>query len=452
MTLSLLVCLGAFLLLLWVLRRDRVSLGLPIAYLGSLLLIHVPGALAHLLNPDLFYLERATEIGFGYAATGAACFVAGVWVARLHGPVVRPANHTSDEKRFRLFCLVGGWAFVYVLSPLHYIPSIGAVVDEGGAVWMLGVLLGLRAAVRRGDIQSIGLWNSALIVYPALMLLFGGFLSYGSAAIIIVTAALTISARKYGRAVLGIALASFLGLSLFVNYFHHRDSIREEVWGGAPLSDRLGSVEDMFAGFQLFDPTDPHQAESLDARLNQNYFVGLAAQRITSGEVSYLYGRSIWDALIALVPRALWPDKPVTAGSPEIVSEMTGLTLSPTTSWGVGNVMEFEINFGLFGVIAGFLILGFLLGRLDVRAAAAVRRGEFGRAVFFFLPAVALIDPQGSMVEMASGSAAALLAAFGWNWAWENWKRRRPALAQRRSLTPFAADTYRMRERANDGD
>ena len=56
---------------------------------------------------------------------------------------------------------------------------------------MLGVLLGLRNAFQRGDRKGIVIWICALMVFPLVMLLFAGFLSYGSAAIIIVCAALT---------------------------------------------------------------------------------------------------------------------------------------------------------------------------------------------------------------------------------------------------------------------
>jgi hypothetical protein len=174
----------------------------------------------------------------------------------------------------------------------------------------------------------------------------------------------------------------------------------------------------MFSDFELFNPWDPNQAIALDQRLNQNLFVGLAAERIQRGEATLLQGRSVSEALIALIPRVVWPDKPVVAGSPMIVSEMTGLKLSPTTSFGIGNVMEFQINFGTPGVILGFLLLGWLLGKLDLKAAVAERRQQYGQAMLCFLPAAALIDPQGSMVEMASGSAAALVAAYVWRWAW----------------------------------
>ena len=144
----------------------------------------------------------------------------------------------------------------------------------------------------------------------------------------------------------------------------------------------------------------------------------MAALRIQQDQVSYLYGSTIWEGVEALVPRALWPDKPVYGGSGHIVADMTGLHLDEDTSWGVGNVMEFQINFGTPGVVIGFLILGFLIGWLDYQAALADYRGDLGNLIMFFLPGLALIQPNGSIVEVSGGAAAAAVAAYLWKWAW----------------------------------
>jgi hypothetical protein len=122
-------------------------------------------------------------------------------------------------------------------------------------------------------------------------------------------------------------------LTIFVNYFASRNNIRNVVWGGAELEDRVDAVVNAGANFEWFDPSNRLHLRALDARLNQNYFVGIAAERLDHGYVDYLYGRSLWEALLSLVPRALWPDKPVFGGSGDIVREMTGLSLSTTTSW-----------------------------------------------------------------------------------------------------------------------
>ncbi|HEX3406964.1 MAG TPA: hypothetical protein VHS81_06980 [Caulobacteraceae bacterium] len=434
MTLSILVCIASLFALLWLLRRDQLSLGLPMAYMGSLLLIHVPGAIAHAATGERLQGNEYVQTGIFYTAIGCVCFVVGVGLARAttHVPA-RPRQ--ADRRAFAYFCLIGGWTFVYGLSPLNRITSLGAVIETGGAIWMLGTMLGLRAALHARDLQRAMIWGAALAVYPVLMLLLGGFLSYGVAAVMVVLSILTICARSYSRAAIGIVVAAFLGVTFFVNYFDHRDEIRANVWGGASMGNRLGSVTEMLTGFHLIDLGDDKDLTALDVRLNQNSFVGLAAARIQQGQVDFLKGQSVTDGIISVIPRAIWPDKPTTAGSGQTVAELTGLELNQDTSWGVGNVMEFYINFGIPGVVVGFLVLGWLIGVLDFRAAAAERRADFKTVIICFVPSVALINPNGSLVEITGGAAAALVAALGWRWGWGLWQSRELALAaQRRHL------------------
>jgi hypothetical protein len=299
---------------------------------------------------------------------------------------------------------------------------------------MLGVLLGLQAAVRQGDVRWITVWALILAVYPVLMLLFGGFVSYGATAISIVLAGLAISVREVWRIAIGTAIIAVLGLNIFVNYFQWRTEIRDAVWGGASLEARLDVTSDVVRNFEWLDPNNDAQMGALDQRLNQNYFAGLAAQRIDEGQADYLYGRSLWEGVLSLVPRILWPDKPVFGGSPQIVSEMTGLTLNEDTAWGVGNVMEFHINFGIAGVIGGFLILGALLGHLDRMTAWSMATGNFGKAIVYFLPAVALTNPIGSLVELSGGAGAAYGAALAWKWVWDRRTLRRARRERLREL------------------
>jgi len=418
MLLSILICIATEIWLLLVIRKTRLSLGMPVAYLFALHLIHVPGAVAHFYDTNAILSDiEMTRIGIRFTAIGSVFFVIGVWLARSRR-LVLPERLSPNRKQFWMFCLLGGWAFTYGLSFLRVIPTFGAAVDKAGGIWMLGVLLGLRDALRRKDHAWSAFWLGALTVYPILTLLLGGFLSYGSTAVIVVLGALAISTRSLPRVVIVGAVSVVLGISLFLSYFLGRGEIRDVVWGGAPMADRVDVSMNIVRDFQLFDPGNEKQLIALDQRLNQNYFAGLAATRINEGDVEYLYGKSIWEGVLSLVPRAVWPDKPIFAGSPKIVGEMTGLMLSETTSFGVGNVMEFQINFGIPGIVVGFVLLGFALGWLDRQAALADASGNVGKIVLFFLPAVALIQPNGSLIELIGGSGAAFVAAKGWEWLW----------------------------------
>lgn len=429
MLLSVSVCILSFICLVILLRKKRLSFGLPIAYLGSLLLIHVPGPVAYLLDSKGFLTGVTfTQIGVALAAIGAACFVVGVWFAHVTTqPVVAvPAPRAN----YWSFCLYGG----VVLSTISYIvniPTVGAVLSKAGPVWMLAVMLGLRSAMRRRDTIATWRWLATLGLYPLLMLLLGGFLSYGSTAAIIVLSAIAVTARSGKKVAFGTVLLVYVGISVFLGYFQNRSAIREAVWGGRDAEARIAVSVGAIRDVAFFDPSNERHLEAFDLRLNQNYFVGLAASRIETGLVPYLHGSSLWDGILAVIPRALWPEKPVEAGSPKIVAEMTGLQLSTTTSFGVGNVMEFQINFGVPGVIIGFLLLGFTIGRLDRRSAEEEAKGELGNVFLFFLPCVAIIQPNGSIVEITGGAAAAVGAGLAWRWAWTRWpkSRDRPAPA-----------------------
>lgn len=427
-----LICLAAYVWLAWLLRRDRLSLGLPLAYLTGLLLIHVPGAAIPLFSDTFDFNNEVVEIGIRLTAIASLCFVAGILVARFLSKR-RPVYVYAERREFWHFCLIGGLIVAFGLGFLGDMASLRSAVDRGSALWILGALCGLRLALNRMNFRAMASWAVATMVYPVFILLLGGFMSYGSAAVINVAAALMVSARNALKLIVVGTLSAYLGLTVFVNYFQHRTAYRDVAWSDAGFDDRVDAAIDMFSNFHWFDPYDDQQLNALDKRLNQNYFVGLAALRLQQEQVHYLYGRSIWEGVMALVPRALWPDKPVYGGSGTIVADMTGLQLDENTSWGVGNVMEFDINFGTPGVAVGFLILGFLLGWLDRKAAYADASDDLGKLLLFFLVGVALIQPGGSIVEITGGAAAAAVAGVAWRWAWELWlqrNRRAPAPAR----------------------
>jgi hypothetical protein len=290
---------------------------------------------------------------------------------------------------------------------------------------MLGTMLGLRAGLETGNLTRTMTWLAALGMYTVLMLLVGGFLSYGAAAATVILCVLAIAARRYSRVLIAMALISFFGLTIFVNYFENRDHIRESVWGGASMADRVGSVLSAGATFHIVDLSNSEDLTALDNRLNQNLFVGVSASRLTNGEISYLNGSSLVDGAIALIPRAMWSDKPTTGGSGNLVAELTGMHLNEDTSWGVGNVLEFYGNFGMPGLILGFLGLGWLLGTLDLKAAIAERQGRFATAMLWFLPAIPFVGGGGSsLTETIGASGAALGAAFAWRWLWRMYVSR----------------------------
>ena len=177
------------------------------------------------------------------------------------------------------------------------------------------------------------------------------------------------------------------------------------------MQARIAQLQKTSADFEWFDVSNNQHLKQVDGRLNQSFLAGLAVSRM-SDTGNYVHGDTLWEALIALVPRAIWPDKPIEAGSGNMVSEYTGLKFAVGTSVGIGHVMEFYVNFGTPGVIIGFLIMGILVTTLDVAAAERLALNNLQGFVLWFLPGISLLQVGGSLVEATVSAVASIAVAF----------------------------------------
>ena len=71
-----------------------------------------------------------------------------------------------------------------------------------------------------------------------------------------------------------------------------------------------------------------------------------------------------------------------------------------------------------------FSCLGGSSGRSILRRPLQNVEAIWAWLILFFLPCVALIQPNGSLVELFSGSAAALVGAFVWNQVWKRFAKK----------------------------
>ena len=387
-----------------------------------------------------------TSLGIWITAVGAVAFVVGVWVSRnVRVPAVWTANLVRPTVRFWIFCVATGLGSAYVLLPMFNVASLSAVLNALSLVWTLGVLLGLRHAIlSRRPAAALG-WCVVLLANPLLILVYSGFLGYGSMAIIICVSGLVPAIRRWPVFAALSVVGVYLGLSLFVSYFSIRDDIRYVAWSSASMGSKFDATMEIAGAASWFDIRNYDHADYLDQRLNQNYFVGLSAERLAAGQVEWFRGQSFVDGLIAMIPRIVWPEKPLGGGSGRLVADLTGLDLSYDSSFGVGNVLELYANFGWPSLIAGFLGLGWVLGRLDLRAAIAEREGRYRPLLVSYLIAVGLIQPNGSIVELTAWTVSAWLAghAAGWLWTQLEHRRLRSAGGSPAYPTPYAPPAAR---------
>lgn len=410
--------------------RGRGSAGLPLAYYIGISLIHVPGAVLY-YGEELSTFGRWTVEGFELTIIGLIAFLAGIVIAsfgyREHYPnrEAKAANFSQTQDRFsnqsralNLLTLqylgIGAAAYFLILPFAGSIPSAAAIVSALGSFLIVGICLRLWHAKCTGN--SFRLW-AAIALIPALplaTLIKGGFLGFGTFwAIAIMTFLFAQSTRKI-LYLLVTPIAFFVALSVFVNYMVARSEIRQLIWfEQAGISDRIQRIATMVQEFEWLDPTDARHRKAVDDRLNQNFLVGLAAERLQADVVQYSRGETIGHIVLALIPRAIWPDKPQIGGGGTIVQDFTGLEFAEGTSVGAGQVFEFYVNFGTSGVICGFLLYGWLLARIDQRAIQYLRSGDQRSFLFWFMIGLALLQPGGNLREVIVSVASSAFAAYG---------------------------------------
>jgi hypothetical protein len=271
-------------------------------------------------------------------------------------------------------------------------------------------------------------WLGATVALPVVTVATQGFLGYGFAAMMVVFTFVAAFYRpRWQTLAVGLVLG-YVGLSVFVTYMRDRGEIRRAVWGGASVVDRADRLTDTFSHADWFHLSDTKQLDLIDSRLNQTYFVGAAADYINHGHVPFAYGGTVVDAMLAIVPRAIWPDKPVSAGSGDLVTKYTGFEFMEGTSVGVGQVLEAYVNFGTTGVVVGFLLIGGLIALVDLQARAALNRGDLPGLALWYLPGLSLLQVGGSLVEVTATAASAYLVARLLGQVARRQSRRRPAV------------------------
>ena len=397
-------------------RRHAATAGLILAYVFDLWLIHWLAPAFSLLpwyrNPDYRLMEAGVEQSlYGIAAFAFGSLFVGPFLINT-GLLARGAERHEPDRRLPFAFVCAGAIFYGLLSTsLKSLPSATAIISTGQQLLVVGVGLCCWQSWREGNARNLALWIGAALAFPFITIVTRGFIGYGAGATVCVLIFVSTFIRSRARVVIAALLLCYLGLSVFVSYMRDRNQIRASVWGGQSLNNRLGTLADTMDTFEWFDPTNVDHLQRLDSRLNQNILVGAAVERMTD-QGGYAHGETLWDALLALIPRALWPSKPFEAGSGTVVTQYTGIQFATGTSVGIGQVMEFYINFGTWGIVIGFALIGTLITIIDVAAAQSLAVGDLHGFVLWYLPGISLLQVGGSMIEVTVSAMASFMVAL----------------------------------------
>lgn len=422
-------------------RRKVAGSGLVFAYLLSLSLIHWFGALIYVF-PWYEYSWNALWYpgfnsnwvieGFRLAAYGVVSFIVGSLLPAIFFSLRRPSFSVKEkvgyaaDPRLPKAYVITGFTLYFLLTPiLGGTPTLTVILSSGLSLMVVGVGLGMWKAWQSKDRRAFRRWLFCGITgFPFLTLMGQGFMSFGTSALLSVVAFVISFYRPRWRVVVLGILFMYLGLSLYVTYMRDRKDIREVIWGGQSMVNRIGQLCQSISTLEWFNPYDQTHLMRIDSRLNQNLLVGAAIEQLATSQ-DYAKGETILQSVLALIPRVIWLDKPLTAGGNWLVSRYTGLTFGESTSVGIGQVMEFYVNFGVTGVIAGFLCLGFIVAVFDEFARVHLLRGDWQGFTFWLLPGLSLTHVEGSFVEITASVGGAMVTAFLVNKWLHRFKSRR---------------------------
>ncbi|HEY7473373.1 MAG TPA: hypothetical protein VH679_00055 [Vicinamibacterales bacterium] len=384
-------------------------------------------AAIHWLAPLMYLLPWYTNVRYDLTAEGLRQstfailgFTAGSEVMlaiskRRHFGVYTVSTREGtpvDPRIVNLYLLAGIFLYGFVAPLAGRVPSATALVSTGATLAVVAIGLKCWNSWTRNTPAVLWTWLGATMMLPIVTVLGQGFLGYGFAAMASVFAFVASFFRPRWKVVVLATALGYLGLSVYVNYMRDRREIRAVVWSGASFQTRVDQLTETFANAEWFTTENVDHLNLIDSRLNQDYLIGAAVEYIGSGFAEHARGTTFWDAAAAVIPRALWPNKPVVGGSGDLVSTYTGIRFADGTSVGIGQVLESFVNFGSTGVAICFVVLGAILTWIDRSALDRLRVGDANGFLIWYLPGLSLLQVGGSFMEVTSTAGAGLVVAI----------------------------------------
>lgn len=137
-------------------------------------------------------------------------------------------------------------------------------------------------------------------------------------------------------------------------------------------------------------------------------------------ETSYYHGASLLWVLYAPVPRTLWPEKPLVALDEVVAREVYGYSDAAFHTAPPGILGEFIMNFGMFGALAGLLLVFLVINRISFYVRGCLALGSpfmvivyaviFSRLSYYCLSSSLTAAIMNSLTSMLSISAVFIIA------------------------------------------
>lgn len=152
--------------------------------------------------------------------------------------------------------------------------------------------------------------------------------------------------------------------------------------------------------------------KGFDEFVERIYITGMVYQIKTNVDQTHRLaeGKTLVNSIFwNLIPRFIYPSKPITGGSSDLARDYGGLFIEEGTSVGIGSIAEFYINFGYAGAVICMALFGGLYGLVMGRMFRHPLQ-PFGY-IYAALTFVSVIRPE---INLADSFGGALRAVFLW--------------------------------------
>ncbi|MCL4247148.1 MAG: hypothetical protein KJ065_03235 [Anaerolineae bacterium] len=328
-------------------------------------------------------------------------------------------DEPQSSSRLPMFYIATGLIAYFILTPIFSsVPTVSAFI--GGLYRLVHIGLALAfwqvfTSPKRNSFRLFVLIGLTMF-WPLVTITNEGFLGFGLWPTVFIFIFVMLRQRRYVVPLVLILIAFYLGLSLIVTYYGERPVIRGVVWGESEFETRVNTlIQVIEKNTRAFNIYDGQQLSYIDERLGLNRLVGLGIRRLDTGINQYAGGETILNAALMIIPRAIWPEKPIELGGQAMVNLYTGVYMYGDTTVALGQVLEFYVNFGTVGVIAGFIVFGLLLAAVDQGSVRALKAGNYYSAALWLIPAFGLLLPENNLIAVVGSSVSGWLTLVAFN-------------------------------------
>lgn len=278
---------------------------------------------------------------------------------------------------------------------LHALVLPGAVSTVFQAVNAVGIFLLVLVAFERG-----GGWY-ALAIFTLLVSVALGLVVYNKSMILfpILLVSLAVLIRKVTAIrVIGATAALFFALSILQPAIEHARNEHTRMFGVESGTSGGGSIAERTANVVSYWTVGPVNEEDLGSGITRLSYLNIGTYLVAQYDLG-IGGDTMSSAAIALIPRFIWPEKPILTDVGSALNEQIfGSASSFIAPSAVGDIYW---NFGWWGLVVLAIPIGIAIWLGTVVASGIITRQDWFMMPFVLLAfRTALQTEQGFVVGM----------------------------------------------------